>query len=239
MSASDVFETTRWSQVLAAKASNQPRAREALAALCQTYWYPMYVYIRRLGHGPDDAEDLTQSFFAELLRPGALAGVQPSKGKFRAFLLACCRHFLSHQRDHDRAQKRGGGRPTVSIDVRDAEDRYRNEPVDNISPEALFDRRWALTLLESVFGDLRADYAGRGKSALFEALKPQLTGGSEPPRLAEVAARLGMTEGAVQVAAHRLRGRYREALLTRIGVTVSDPAEVEEEIRDLFAAVAL
>jgi RNA polymerase sigma factor (sigma-70 family) len=238
MSVSDVFETTHWSQILAAQGSNHPRAHEALATLCQTYWYPIYAYIRRRGHGPDDTEDLTQSFFAELLRPGALAGVDPSKGKFRTFLLACFRHFLGHRRDHDRALKRGGGRPTLSIDVRDAEDRYRNEPVDSLTPEALFDRRWALTLLESVFGDLRADYASRGKSALFEALKSHLTGGPETPRLAEVASDLGMTEGAVQVAVHRLRGRYREALLTRIGVTVSDPAEIEEEVRDLFAAVA-
>ena len=239
MSTSDIFETTYWSQVLAAQASNQPRARGALAALCQSYWYPIYAYIRRRGHDPDDTEDLTQSFFAELLRPGALAGADPSKGKFRAFLLACCQHFLGHHREHRRALKRGGGRQTLSIDMRDAEDRYRNEPVNNLTPEALFDRRWALALLESVFGDLRSDYERRGKSALFEALKSQLTGGPETPRLAEVAARLGMTEGAVQVAAHRLRGRYREALLTRIGVTVADPAEVEEEIRDLFAAVAL
>ena len=135
MSASDLFETTRWNQVVDAQGSDQPRAREALAALCQSYWYPIYAYIRRRGHGPDDTEDLTQSFFAELLQSGALAGVHPSKGKFRAFLLACCRHFLSHQRDHRRALKRGGGRPTVSIDVRDAEDRYRNEPVDTLTPE--------------------------------------------------------------------------------------------------------
>ncbi len=239
MPTSDAFEKTHWSRVLAARGSHQPRARQAFAALCQSYWYPIYAYIRRRGHDPDDAEDLTQSFFAELLRPGALAGVDPSKGKFRAFLLACCQHFLSHQRDYNRALKRGGGRPVFSIDARDAENRYRNEPLDNLTPEALFDRRWALTLLESVFGDLRADYEHRGKSALFEALKFQLTGGAEAPPLAEIASCLAMTEGAVQVAAHRLRRRYREALLNRIGVTVADPAEIDEEVRDLFAAVAL
>ena len=167
-----------------------------------------------------------------------MAGVHPSKGKFRAFLLACCQHFLSHQRDYHRALKRGGCRAAVSIDVRDAEDRYRNEPVDNLTPEGLFDRRWALTLLESVFGDLRANYERRGKSALFEVLKSQLTTGPETPRLAQVASLLGMTEEAVQVAAHRLRGRYRKARLSRISTTVADPAEIEAEIRDLFAAVA-
>ncbi len=163
-STSDAFETTRWTHVLAAQASNQPRAREALAALCQAYWYPIYAYLRRHGHDPRNTEDLTQSFFANLLEPGALAEVHPSKGKLRAYLLARCRNFLSHQRDRDRAKKRGGGRPTVSIDVRDAENRYRNEPVDHLTPEVLFDRRWALTLLETVFGDLRARYERRKKS---------------------------------------------------------------------------
>jgi RNA polymerase sigma-70 factor (ECF subfamily) len=238
MPTSDLFETTNWRQIFATQDRDDPEAPEALAVLCQSYWYPIYAHIRQFGDDPNDTEDLTQSFFADLLRPDALAAVHPSKGKFRAFLLACCQHFLSHQRDHDRALKRGGGRPKVSINVRDAENRYRNEPVDNLTPEALFDRRWALTVLESVFGDLRADYERRGKSALFEALKSQLTCGPETPPLAEVATSLGMTEGAVQVAGHRLRLRYREALLTRIGATVANSAEIEEEVRDLFAAVA-
>jgi len=238
MSSSDPFGTTHWSLVLAARNRNDPRARVALSTLCQSYWYPIYVYIRRRGHDPQAAEDLTQEFFAELLRLGALAGVDRSKGKFRAFLQACCRHFLAHQRDHRRALKRGGGRQEFSIDIRDAEGRYLREPVDDLTPEALFDRRWALTLLENIFDDLRAEYRRADKSVLFDALKSQLTGGPDASPHAEIAARLGMTENAVQVAAHRLRRRYREALHARIATTVADPADVEDEIRDLFAAVS-
>jgi RNA polymerase sigma factor (sigma-70 family) len=237
MTSTDTFETTHWSLILAARDRDEPRVHDALAALCQSYWQPVYTYIRRHDHGPHSAEDLTQAFFASLLVPGALAGVDREKGKFRAFLLASCRHFLSHQRDHDRAVKRGGGRLPLSIDARDAEGRYLHEPADHLTPEALFVRQWAVALLEGVFDDLRSDYTGAGKSELFDALKATLTGDPRSSPYAEIAGRLGMTEAAVQVAAYRLRGRYRAALRSRIAATVADPADVEEEIRDLFAAL--
>ncbi len=238
MTSTDPFETTHWSLILAARNRDEPRAHEALALLCQSYWPPIYAYIRRHGHDPHAAEDLTQAFFAALLEPGALAGVDRAKGKFRAFLLASCRHFLGHQRDHDRALKRGGGKRLLSIDARDAEGRYLREPADHLTPEALFVRRWALALLEGVLDDLRGEYTGAGKSELFDALKSTLTGDPRSAPYAEIAGRLGMTEGAVQVAVHRLRRRYRAALRARIAATVADPADIEEEIRDLFAALA-
>ena len=206
-----------------------------MTSLCQSYWQPIYAYIRRCGSDPHAAEDLTQGFFASLLEPKALARVDREKGKFRAFLLASCRHFLRHQRDHDHALKRGGGRPPLSIDARDAEGRYLREPADDITPEALFVRKWAFTLLKGVFDDLRAECT---QPDLFDALKANLTGDSRSAPHAEIAERFGMTEAAVQVAAHRLRGRYRKALRDRIAATVADPADIEEEIRDLFAALA-
>ena len=237
MAAIDPFETTHWSLILSARDRADPRAREALAALCQSYWPPIYAYIRRHGHDPDAAEDLTQGFFATLLEPRALAGVDQKKGKFRAFLLASCRHFLGHQRDHDRALKRGGDKRPLSIDARDAEGRYAREPADHLTPEALFVRRWALALLEGVLDDLRAEYTRAGNSELFDALKSTLTGDPRSAPYAQVGEQLGMSEGAVQVAVHRLRSRYRAALRARIAATVADPAEIEEEIRDLFAAL--
>jgi RNA polymerase sigma-70 factor (ECF subfamily) len=237
MITSDPFETTHWSLILAARNRDEPRAHEALTVLCQSYWPPIYAYIRRHGHDPHAAEDLTQAFFASLLEPGALAGVDQKKGKFRAFLLASCRHFLGHQRDHDRALKRGGGKSLLSIDARDAEGRYLRESADHLTPEALFVRRWALALLEGVLDDLRGEYTRADKTDLFDALKATLTGDPRSTPYAAIAARLGMTEGAVQVAVHRLRKRYRAALRARIAATVADPADVEEEIRDLFASL--
>jgi RNA polymerase sigma-70 factor (ECF subfamily) len=205
--------------------------------LCQSYWRPIYAYIRRLGQHPHAAEDLTQASFATLLEPGALAGVDRTKGNFRAFLRASCRHFLGHQREQERALKRGGGTRPLSIDARDVEGRYLREPADHLTPEALFVRRWALALLEGVLGDVRGEYTRAGKSDLFDALKSTLTGDPRSAPYAEIAGRLGMTEGAVQVAVHRLRSRYRAALRARIAATVADPADIEEEIRDLFAAL--
>jgi RNA polymerase sigma-70 factor (ECF subfamily) len=237
MAAIDPFETTHWSLILSARDRADPRAREALAVLCQSYWQPIYAYVRRQGHNPHAAEDLTQAFFAALMQPGALAGVDRDKGKFRTFILASCQHFLGHERDRDRALKRGGGKYPLSIDARDAEGRYIREPADHLTPEALFVRRWALALLEGVLNDLRGEYTRAGKSGLFDALKSTLTGDPRSAPYVEIGRRLGMTEGAVQVAVHRLRSRYRAALRVRIAATVADPAEIEEEIRDLFAAL--
>jgi RNA polymerase sigma-70 factor (ECF subfamily) len=231
-----MFATTRWSLVIAAQDRSQPEAGQALAELCRLYWYPLYGYIRSRGHGHDEAQDLTQEFFARLLEKDGLAAVDQNKGRFRSFLLAACQHFLANQHDHDRAQKRGGGRPSVSIDFRDADGRYAHEPAHAETPERLFERRWALALLERVLARLRGEYEAAGRGRLFECLKSRLTGDRAVPH-ARVAAELGVTEGAVKVAVHRLRQRYRELLRDEIGQTVDDPAEVEAEIRSLFAAL--
>lgn len=225
------FETTQWGQVLAAS-GDTPEAAEALSALCRTYWPPLYAFIRRWGHGPEDAADLTQDFFAELLRREDLKGVDPARGRFRSFLLACCRNFLCKDRRREAAR----GPAPVSIDSGDAERRYRMEPADALSPDQAYDRRWALTVLERALDVLRDDYGRTGKAALFEALEPTLTGDPLTGGYAEAAGTLGMSEGAVQVAVHRLRRRYREAIRALIAETVDDPGQVDDELRDLFAA---
>ena len=229
------FATTRWSLVRAARDPAAPEARTALAALCEAYWYPLYAYIRRRGHDDAAAQDLTQELFARLLDKDGLASVDEGRGRFRSFLLAACRHFLSNQRDHERALKRGGGRPALSLDGRDAEGRYRREPAHEETPERLFERRWALALLDRTLARLRGEYAASGKERLFDHLKGCLTGDGAPHALA--AAEFGMTEGAVKVAAHRLRGRYREVLHDEIAQTLDSPADVADEVRALFAAL--
>jgi RNA polymerase sigma-70 factor (ECF subfamily) len=229
------FATTRWSLVRAARDPSAPESRAALAALYEAYWYPLYAYIRRRGHGPDQAQDLTQELFARLLEKDGLASVDEGRGRFRCFLLAACRHFLSNQRDHDRALKRGGGRPGLSLDGLDAEGRYRCEPAHEETPERLFERRWALALLDRTLSRLRGEYAASGRERLFEHLKGHLAGAGAPH--AHSAAELGMTEGAVKVAVHRLRARYRELLHDEIAQTVDGPGEVEDEVRALFAAL--
>ena len=229
------FEVTRWSIVLAAR-GDDPAARGALEILCLNYWYPLYAFVRRQGHQPHDAQDLTQEFFAALLQKGWLEGVAREKGKFRSFLLASMKHFLSNQRDRARAQKRGGGRPPISLDTHSAESRYAMEPVDGTTPEKIFDRRWAITLLEQVLGRLRAELAARGSSVLFDELKASLSGQQSP--YAQIGETLSMSEGAVKVAAHRLRRRYRELIREEIAQTVDNEKDVEEELRDLLAALS-
>jgi RNA polymerase sigma-70 factor (ECF subfamily) len=226
------FATTRWTLVAAAKS---PAARQALAELCDLYWYPVYAFVRRRGYPPDDAGDLTQGFFARLLETAGLAGADPAKGRFRSYLLGACRHYLANDRARRTAKKRGGGRAVLSLDLPAAERRYATEPVDGRTPEQLFDRRWAVTLLGAVLADLRAEYAAAGQAGLFDRLKDSLTGDGDP--YAAVAAGLGMAEGAVKVAAHRLRRRYRDRLRAAIAETVATPADVDAEIRDLFAAL--
>ncbi len=230
------FATTHWSLVLAARDRAEPGARDALASLCALYWYPLYAYVRRRGHGPDDSHDLTQEFFGRLLEKDFLANVDRGKGKFRSFLLAACTHFLANERDRVRAKKRGGGRAIVSLDATDAEGRYRTEPADDLTPEKLFERRWALALLQQVMGRLRAEFEAKGKDRLFDRLRGFLVGdkGGGYRRAAD---ELGLSEGAVKVAVHRLRQRYRELLHEEIGRTVTAPEEVEEEIRALFTAL--
>jgi RNA polymerase sigma-70 factor (ECF subfamily) len=232
------FATTHWSLVVAAQDPAAPRARAALAELCRTYWYPLYAYIRRQGHDADQAQDLTQEFFTRLVTPDGLAAVDRDKGRFRSFLLAACRHFLANERDRARTLKRGGNRQFMPIDFGDADSRYSGEPGHHETPERLFERRWALALLEQVLARLRGEDEAAGKGRLFEQLKSHLTGDSGGMPHAQAAAELGLSEGAVKVAVHRLRRRYRELLREEIGRTLADPGQIEEEIRDLFAALA-
>jgi RNA polymerase sigma factor (sigma-70 family) len=231
------FATTHWSLIGAARGGASAEAREALAALCQAYWYPLYGHIRHQGHPADRAQDLTQEFFTRLLEKDFLAAVDRDKGKFRSFLLAACKHFLANERDRERARKRGGGRCALSIDFRDADGRYVHEPAHGETPERLFEWRWALALLDQVLARLRQEYEAAGKGRLFGLLKSRLTGNGGGVPYVRAAAELGLSEGAVKVAVHRLRKRYRELLREAIAQTVDDPAQVEEEIRALFAAL--
>jgi DNA-directed RNA polymerase specialized sigma24 family protein len=230
------FRTTRWSVVLSARVRAEPGSEQALAALCATYWYPLYAYIRRQGHNADEAQDLTQEFFARLLEKDFLTGVQREKGKFRAFLLAACNHFLANERDRVRAKKRGGGRQPLSFDA-DAEKRYLLEPADALTPEALFQRRWALTFLEQVLSRLRADFEGRGKGPVFDRLRGFLVGQNDNDAYQKAALDLDMTETAIKVTVHRMRQKYRDFLREEIARTVDADEHIDEEIRDLFAAL--
>ena len=232
------FVTTHWSVVLSAGSRDTGQARDALARLCQTYWHPLYAYVRRLGHSPHDAQDLTQEFFARLLEKNFLAGVSEARGRFRSFLLASLKHFLVNEWRRARAQKRGGGRVPIPIDAAAGETSIGFEPADDMTAEKIYERRWALTLLDRVLRRLREEHVRDGKERLFEQLKPTLTEASRTVRYAEIAARLGTSEGAVKVAVHRLRQRYRELLRAEIAETVAGPDEVEDELRNLFAALA-
>ncbi len=231
------FPTTRWSRVIAAGDLNAPLARESLGELCSAYWYPLYAYIRRRGYDSEQAADLTQDFFARLLEKGLLAEADPSRGRFRAFLRTACFNFLANRRDWEHARKRGGGRRAIAIDSNTAEGRYALELADGLTPERIFDRSWALTLLRRVLDQLGREYDEAGKAATFEALRGLLDGTSDAPSYAAVATRMGTTEGAARVAAHRLRRRYGELLRHEIASTLAEPAEVEDEIRELFAAL--
>ena len=229
------FAVTRWSLVLAAGGDGS-RSTAALAQLCQSYWYPLYAFVRRQGHSPHDAQDLTQEFFARLLAREWLGQAQQERGRFRSFLLTAMKHFLANERDRQHAQKRGGGQALLSLDEEAAEARYRLEPGAADPPEALFDRRWAHTVLEHVLARLREEWTNAGNADLFDAMKGLLSG--EPTSHGDVAGRLGKSEGAIKVAAHRLRARYRALLRRAIAETVPSPAEVDDELRHLFAALS-
>ena len=216
-----------------------PRAREALSTLCGIYWYPIYAYLRRRTGDPEAALDLTQGLFADLLARNALAVADPARGKFRTFLLRCCDNYLANQRDAGRARKRGGGQQPLSLDFASADERYRQDPADFATPEALYRRRWALTLLEATFDQIADEYERAGHGDLYRLLRPTLTAEPNAPAYATVAAALGMTESAVKKASQRLRQRYGESLRQQIASTVEGPAQVEEEIRELFSALAL
>jgi RNA polymerase sigma-70 factor (ECF subfamily) len=230
------FVTTHWSVVLSAQNQNVAKSSAALETLCRTYWYPLYAYARRAGHAPADAEDLTQSFFARLLEKDYLLSAAREKGKFRTFLLVALKRFLANEWDRQHAQKRGGFAPIVSIDHDTAESRFAAEPSHNLQPDLLFDRQWALTLLDRTMTRLQQEYVATGRSRLFESLRNLLVKDDSASTYAEIAARLNLTEPAVKMAVHRLRTRYRDVLREEIAQTVTSSAEVEEEIRHLFSA---
>ncbi len=231
------FAATRWTVVLAAAHGvATARAADAMTELCRMYWYPLYAYVRRRGHETSEAEDLTQEFFARLLAKDYLASVAPEKGKFRAFLLASLKHFLANEWDRCQAQKRGAGKRALSLDALTAEDRYRLEPLHNLTAEKLYERQWALTVLGRILARLEAEWTARGKQRFFDGLKSTLTGPGEAS-YAAIGAGLGMTEAAVKVAAHRLRRRYRELLREEIAQTVASAEEIDEEIRYLLSCL--
>jgi RNA polymerase sigma-70 factor (ECF subfamily) len=220
---------------LAARDAPTSEAREALEDLCRAYWYPLYAFVRRLGEGPDDARDITQAYFTRLLEKGYLDDYDPDRGRFRVFLMASIRNFLSKERKRAQALKRGGGAEILSLDERDAEGRYSHEPAEPLTPEQVFERRWALTLLERVLVRLQAELAAAGRGREFERLRGFLTG--EQPKLAyrDVGAELGLSEAAVKTAVHRLRQRFGALLREEIAGTVAGPHEVDDEVRHLLA----
>jgi len=231
------FATTHWSVVLAASDRTSPRCREALSSLCQTYWYPLYAFARRGGAGAEDAQDLTQDFFARLLEKDTLRHVDPHKGRFRSFLLVSFKNFVRDQGRRARTQKRGGGQAPVPIDLDLAEGRFSREPSDKQTPETIFERRWALTLLERALDRLGEEYASSNRGEAFERLKGYLTGDTSSVPYVGVARDLGVTEVAVKVAVHRLRRRFRAALVEEIAQTVESESDVAAEIEHLFAAL--
>ena len=232
------FVTTHWSVVLAATRSDTTRAQAALARLYQAYWYPLYAYVRRRGYEAHDAQDLTQEFFTRLLEQNWLAQADRERGRFRTFLLAALSHFLANEWDKARAKKRGGAVQIVPLQLDSAKTRYGQEPADPVTPEQCFERRWALALLDEVLNRLREEHMAAGTAEMFDALKPCLVGDRQAQPYAALAAQLGMTEGAVKVAVHRLRQRYRQLLRKEIANTVATPEEVNDEMHHLFAVLA-
>lgn len=231
------FATTQWSRVLAAGGEVDTQAREALAWLCKTYWYPLYLFVRHRGYAPDDAADLTQEFFAYLLEKEVVRGADPAAGRFRSFLLGTLKNYLSHRQGWARAQKRGGTSKTISLDGGWAEERYVAEPLDELTPEGAFQRRWALTVLERSLERLGRRQSEAGAFDRFERLRRYLTGERPAPPYAEVAEELGMNENAVRGAVLRLRRQLGALLREEVAETVSSPEDVDDEIRYLLGVV--
>jgi RNA polymerase sigma-70 factor (ECF subfamily) len=231
------FLTTRWSMVAAAGRAGTPEARAALSELCSTYWYPLYAYVRRRGHGHDDAHDLTQAFFARVLEKNVVNAADPARGRFRAFLLGSLKNFLANEWDREHAQKRGGGTATLSLDFEYADERFSREPASPLTPEMEYERNWALTVLDRAIARLRGEYERRGKERLFETLRPALVASDEEGSRAEMGAALGMSEGAVKVALHRMRAAFREALRQELADIVGPGGDPEDELRNLITAL--
>jgi RNA polymerase sigma factor (sigma-70 family) len=230
------FPTTRWTIVSAAGCHSLDSAG-ALNELCGAYWFPVYAFIRRRGYSPEAAEDLSQEFFARVLEHDTLSGARRERGKFRSFLLASLTNFLSNEWDRSQAQKRGGGMTTLSLDFGAGEARYHHEPCHDITPEALFERRWAIAVLDRVLARLREEHSHKGQAAQFDRLQVFLTGDQDHGSYDDVARSLKLSEGAVRTTVHRLRRRYGELVREEIEGIVGDPGEVEGEIRFLLAAL--
>jgi len=234
----DIFATTHWTVVLAAGKRSSPQSNGALEELCRSYWFPLYAYVRRRGHSKEDAEDLTQEFFRRFLGKNYLEGVSSDRGRFRAFLLAALKNFLANEWDRARRQKRGGGVTPLSLDWQTADTQFQIADITEPSPEKAFDREWALALLAKVIERLRAECEAEGREKQFAELKIFLTAGKGELSHADAARALAMDEGAVRVAVHRLRKRYRQLLRDEIAQTLADSADVDEEMRALFGAFA-
>lgn len=231
------FETTNWSLIFQATTGSSSAGREAMARLFETYWPPVYAYVRRKGGSIEDAEDLTQAYFTRFFEKEYLADFRPEAGRFRTFLLASVSHFLANEWDRRKAQKRGGGRSPISLDGTATEERLRLEPIDRLTPEAVFERQWVATVLTRCLDTLRDEQAGRGDLDRFERLKSFLAGGDASSGYAEAARALNLTEAAVRVAVHRLRKRFAVVLREEVGRTVKDPAEVDQEIQWMLGVV--
>ena len=231
------FATTHWSVVLAAGKSSSAQHKQALSTLCQTYWFPLYAYLRRGGYNAHESADYTQGFFAKMLEKHYLKQVKPMPGKFRSFLLASLKHFVANERARARAKNRGGGRTALSFDFENAENQYALEPADDLSPDKVFEKSWALTVLERTMDRLESELAGKNRQKLFDHLRIYVGAEASSVPYSKAAAELGMTEGSVRVAVHRLRRRCRELLRDEIAQTVGAEDQIDDEIRGLFAAL--
>jgi len=237
-SAGGAFQNTRWSLVLAASQPDSTEARASLASLCEAYWYPVYAFLRRRGYDRHRSKDLTQELFFQLIEKRSFEVAEKERGRFRSFLLACLRHLLSHEYKKDHAVKRGGEYTFVPLDEVLAEDRYGAEPADDLSPERLFERRWAMTLLNQAMDELKREYVESGRSRQFEALHPLITGASDSSiSYAEVAAQLELNENAARQAAFRMRTRFGDLLRARVALTVASPQELEAELLQFRTAL--
>ena len=235
---SPLFVTTRWSVVLQAQRDLLPGAEDALEILCRGYWYPIYAYVRRAGRTPEDAEDLTQEFFARLLEKDWLLAASPEKGRFRTFLLMALKRFMVNEWRRSAAQKRGGGQNPLPLDTTDAERRYAGEPVEPLAADEIYERRWAMTVLDQALDQLGAEFLAEGKGAEFECLKGWLGAERGSIPYGEVASALGSTEGAARVAVHRFRKRFRQLFKKAIEHTLAEGEDVEEELRRIVAVLS-